>query len=95
MIQRLLLHIACLLLPFAVTSAQKQDTTRSLNLGEVEVRGAQTLRTVNSTAPTYQLERDQLLRQGVSDMGEALHRLPGITLRDYGGAGGMKTVSVA
>jgi len=94
MIQRLLLHIACLLLPFAVTSAQKQDTTRSLNLGEVEVRGAQTLRTVNSTAPTYQLERDQLLRQGVSDMGEALHRLPGITLRDYGGAGGMKTVSV-
>jgi outer membrane cobalamin receptor len=35
-----------------------------------------------------------MLTMGVTDMADALHRLPGITLRDYGGAGGMKTVSV-
>ena len=35
-----------------------------------------------------------MLRLGVTDMADALHRLPGVTLRDYGGAGGMKTVSV-
>ena len=31
---------------------------------------------------------------GVTDVADALHRIPGVTLRDYGGAGGMKTVSV-
>ncbi len=31
---------------------------------------------------------------GVTDISDALHRLPGINIRDYGGAGGMKTVSV-
>ena len=35
-----------------------------------------------------------MLVMGVTDVADALHRLPGITLRDYGGAGGMKTVSV-
>jgi outer membrane cobalamin receptor len=35
-----------------------------------------------------------MLSMGITDMADALHRLPGITLRDYGGAGGMKTVSV-
>ena len=40
------------------------------------------------------LDRHDMQVQGVVDMADALHRLPGITLRDYGGAGGMKTVSV-
>ena len=40
------------------------------------------------------LDRHDMKVQGVVDMADALHRLPGITLRDYGGAGGMKTVSV-
>ena len=40
------------------------------------------------------LDRHDMLTMGVTDMADALHRLPGITLRDYGGAGGMKTVSV-
>lgn len=35
-----------------------------------------------------------MLRLGVTDMADALHRMPGINLRDYGGAGGMKTVAV-
>jgi outer membrane cobalamin receptor len=35
-----------------------------------------------------------MLSLGVTDVADALHRIPGITLRDYGGAGGLKTVSV-
>lgn len=31
---------------------------------------------------------------GITDIADALHRLPGVNLRDYGGAGGMKTVGV-
>ena len=51
-------------------------------------------RIVTSTAPKHLLDRQDMLTMGVTDIADALHRLPGITLRDYGGAGGMKTVSV-
>ncbi len=50
--------------------------------------------TVSSTAPLHLMNRQDMQTMGVTDIADALHRLPGITLRDYGGAGGMKTVSV-
>jgi outer membrane cobalamin receptor len=49
---------------------------------------------VKSTAPLRILDREQMLSLGVTDVADALHRMAGITLRDYGGAGGLKTVSV-
>lgn len=49
---------------------------------------------VSATAPLRILDDHDMLRLGVADMADALRRLPGITLRDYGGAGGMKTVAV-
>ena len=50
--------------------------------------------TLMSTAPQHVISQDKVLRMGITDIADALHRMPGITLRDYGGAGGMKTVSV-
>ena len=47
-----------------------------------------------STTPKYTLNAENMARQGVTDISSALHKLPGVTLRDYGGAGGLKTVSV-
>lgn len=44
--------------------------------------------------PHHTLDSTALLRRGVTDTGDALRRLPGVNLRDYGGAGGLKTVSV-
>ena len=49
---------------------------------------------VSATAPVRLLDSEAMLRLGVADIADALHRLPGVTLRDYGGAGGMKTVAV-
>lgn len=49
---------------------------------------------VSASAPTFSLDARKMTTQGVTDISDALHRLPGINLRDYGGAGGMKTVSV-
>ncbi|HIW43548.1 MAG TPA: Plug domain-containing protein, partial [Candidatus Prevotella stercoripullorum] len=49
---------------------------------------------VSATAPLRILDDRYMLRLGMADMADALRRLPGITLRDYGGAGGMKTVAV-
>lgn len=70
-----------------------QDSLRQLHLQEVEVKAHQQ-RAVRSTAPLQLLSQQEMKTLGVTDMADALHRLPGINLRDYGGAGGMKTVSV-
>ena len=69
-------------------------TSRIHQLDEVTVTESRRQHTLTSTAPIRLLDRGDMLTMGVTDMADALHRLPGITLRDYGGAGGMKTASV-
>lgn len=69
-------------------------TTRVHQLDEVTITETQRQHTITSTAPLHLLDRQDMLTMGVTDIADALHRMPGITLRDYGGAGGMKTVSV-
>jgi len=63
-------------------------------LQEVTVTENRHSHALKSTAPMHVIDRRDIVVMGVTDMADALHRLPGITLRDYGGAGGMKTVSV-
>lgn len=63
-------------------------------LREVTVVENRRQQSMSSTVPQHLVDRQDMLLMGITDMGDALHRLPGITLRDYGGAGGMKTVSV-
>lgn len=74
-------------MPDTVVSKREQ-------LPEVMVTDSRQQQAQRSTAPVHVLDRQDMLRMGTTDMADALHRLPGITLRDYGGAGGMKTVSV-
>ena len=76
----------------AYMSAQTDTTT--LQIDEVQIVDSRKHHTLTSTAPLHVMDHGEMLRMGVTDMADALHRLPGITLRDYGGAGGMKTVSV-
>ena len=76
-------------------SAQTDTITNRIHqLEEVTVTESRRQHALKSTAPMQLLDRQDMLTMGVTDMADALHRLPGITLRDYGGAGGMKTVSV-
>ena len=84
--------ISCWLL--AAISQLAAQTTLNDTLREVTVTETRHSHALKSTAPMHVLDRHDMLTQGVVDMTDALHRLPGITLRDYGGAGGMKTVSV-
>ena len=63
-------------------------------LENVNVKGVLRGRDYASTAPKYTLSSENMARQGVTDISSALHKLPGVTLRDYGGAGGLKTISV-
>ncbi|MDO4159502.1 MAG: TonB-dependent receptor [Prevotellaceae bacterium] len=69
-------------------------TNRTHHLEEVVVSESKSKRELTSSSPLYILENEQFLKMGITDISDALNRLPGITLRDYGGAGGLKTVSV-
>jgi len=76
-------------------NAQSNDSiSRNHVLDDVKVVENARSTQLTSTAPLRILGQQDMLRLGVTDIADALHRLPGITLRDYGGAGGMKTVSV-
>ncbi len=90
--------LSTLTIAMAVTvgaTAQTDTVTgRVHQLEGVTVTKSLRQRVLTSTAPLQLLDRQDMLAMGVTDMADALNRIPGITLRDYGGAGGMKTVAV-
>ena len=71
-----------------------QDTTDVWTLSEVEVVGKNRPRVTQSAAPLQVLERDFFEKLGIQDLSEAVKRFSGVTVQDYGGIGGLKTVSV-
>jgi len=82
----------------AVASLQveaQNDTllTKGRTLKELTVRGDRS-KQVTSTSPFQIVTQQQLLQQGISDLSDALRRFSGVNVKDYGGAGGIKTVSV-
>lgn len=84
---------------FGVSVPERGDAyeaadTAGRNLQEFEVVSERVRKEVTSTAPLFNLTNERMKTMGVTDISDALHRLPGINIRDYGGAGGMKTVSV-
>lgn len=79
---------------YAILSASSVAQIKSDTLANVDVVALEADKQIVSTSPQYGISSDDVLKLGVTDISDALHRLPGITLRDYGGAGGMKTVSV-
>ena len=93
-VKRNLALILTVLLMTGATSvyAQPKDTARVHRLPDVVVDGQQ--RRIDNSAPVRVIGSADYLRLGVTDVADALNRLAGVTLRDYGGAGGMKTVSV-
>lgn len=68
--------------------------TVGIDLKEFEIVSERVRKEVTSTAPLFNLTNERMKTMGVTDISDALHRLPGINIWDYGGAGGMKTVSV-
>jgi vitamin B12 transporter len=48
---------------------------------------------INSNVPHYILDKNKLNELSADDIGEALKFIPGTYIKDYGGIGGLKTVS--
>ena len=75
----------------ATASAQVHDDR---HLSSAEVVGVHADASVASATPEQKIDTLSMRRMGVTSTADALRRFAGVNLRDYGGAGGLKTVSV-
>ena len=74
-------------------SAQETDSLHCL-LPEVDAVEVVLPPAVTSVAPLRQVKRDDIDRLGYAGVAELLKYMSGVNVRDYGGVGGLKTVSV-
>ena len=79
---------------FSATSVTATDTLVVKELQGVEVVETSRTHEAYSSVPLRIWDSSDLLQRGVTDLSDVLQRIPGINLRDYGGAGGMKTMGV-
>ena len=82
------LLLAAGLAPLGLTA---QDTVRTLD--EVEVSTQRAPSTMNTAAPTQVMDVKKIEAQGAMLLSDAVKQMAGVTLKDYGGVGGIKTVS--
>ncbi|MGL5271968.1 MAG: TonB-dependent receptor plug domain-containing protein, partial [Phocaeicola sp.] len=74
--------------------AQDTLTHKVHEIPNVTVQARRAAASVLATAPTYQLKREAMLRIGTLEVADAVRHFAGATIKDYGGIGGLKTVSV-
>jgi len=83
---------------FASTIAALPETTDSDSiphtLPELQIKDRRDSKAVTSTIPFQKIDAEKIKTSGITDISDALRRMAGINLRDYGGAGGLKTASV-
>lgn len=77
-----------------LAAQQSLDSVRVHDLKGVEILGARGRRGLVDVVPVSVVNRLDILNMGITDIADALHRMPGVNLRDYGGAGGVKTIGV-
>ena len=90
------LLIACIA-SFSVVSAQhnqQPDTLTSQQLPEVEVVGQPRVSITRQSSPLQILDNKSIYRLGVQELSEAVRLFSGVTVKDYGGIGGLKTLSI-
>ena len=85
------LAIAWLAVGLSSAGAQEVDSRLldSLMVSESAVRPA-----VGSSSPRQRLSGNDLVRLGAANVGDALKHMSGVTVKDYGGVGGLKTVGI-
>ncbi|MBN4072640.1 TonB-dependent receptor [Crocinitomix catalasitica] len=78
-------------------AAQEDTTIIKPELSRVEIiRNFETLilsTDITHGSPRYVISEDKMKSMGVTDVGSAMKFVPGVQIRDYGGIGGIKTIS--
>ncbi len=87
------LLITSMTLPgFAGEQTDSVATTHTIE--EVEVSVRRVSRKISSTTPVQSIEKDMLTAIAAQNAADAVRHLAGTQVRDYGGIGGLKTISV-
>lgn len=92
-VQRLL----CLLCAWTFVSiaySQQIDTMKLHQLSEVEVVEKVRPAANRASTPVQYMTTESIKRLGIQDLSEAVKRFSGVAIKDYGGIGGLKTVSI-
>jgi outer membrane cobalamin receptor len=88
-----LIIIFCLLF-VAQLSIARQDTIQSHELKEVEVRSSLPSSSFRTTTPLQTLSAAKLEQISALQVSDAVKYFSGVQVKDYGGVGGLKTVSI-
>lgn len=88
--------IVALLLSGGAMAQEASDTItdRIHQIDRVTVTARRVPNKLTSAAPVQSLSGQDIERLGIQDMADAVRRFAGAQVRDYGGIGGLKTVSV-
>lgn len=79
---------------FQVSLWSQVSDSISYNLQEVEVSASSKPSTSRSSTPLQVMTEKEFKMQGIQSVGDAIKRFSGVVLKDYGGIGGLKTVSL-
>nr|MBQ5604680.1 TonB-dependent receptor [Bacteroidales bacterium] len=93
--KRIFLRVSCLclfLMQALLLSAQKDSL--QLELQDIEITEKFSIKEVRSASPLQRLDSKQLESMSALQLSDALKHFAGLSIKDYGGLGGMKTVSI-
>ena len=72
---------------------QQADSLRRTTLEEVEISVQRTPSELRTATPTQVMDAEKIEHLGAVQLSDAVKQMAGVTLKDYGGVGGIKTVS--
>lgn len=71
------------------TIIQKHET-----LSEIKIQRESNRTSISAASPTQKIGKESMQRLGATQISDAVKHLSGVQIKDYGGIGGLKTVSV-
>lgn len=79
---------------FTFCTTQRVDTARTYYIPEITVSDIYQTREVRSTAPLQIFSKDALKNLNALQVSDAVKHFAGVIVKDYGGIGGLKTISI-
>lgn len=85
-----------ILLPLEIQAQEKGDsiTGKVHKIDEVTVTARRPPAKITTGSPVQLINKEDIKNLGLQNMADAVRRFAGTNVRDYGGIGGLKTVSV-
>ncbi|MDE6179722.1 MAG: TonB-dependent receptor [Phocaeicola sp.] len=84
------------LLPLKMWTQEKRDTLTGKvhSIENVTIQGRRIPKNITTSSPTQLLKKAEMERLGALEVSDAVRHFSGVSIKDYGGIGGMKTVSI-